>query len=606
MPVARTGASSAGNGSSRLLLAVALAAVSATLAFASSAAPAQAACGFRVSLPPDRASSLRATTSLSQPASFVVPSTARASRVFTARSVAEWLGGRAATALAEKTFLTGIEWVARMAGHRNTGERTLQQLGEIRGHLDQISGRLGRVEDRLEALISEERNGRLDAALRPLCEIADSQESLFTNYYEPLMKAGYRLAAILEKTPKLADRDDGSGISPRERVQFLLPRYLEEARVADRGNPARTLHRALVPNGHGTSVLSDYGLVLMTQRFLSTTDSKRLRNFHSGLADVRAVATWMSEEYWSRKPGFRDAVRARQKKIIKNNAVENRNLPRMIPPGVVVDLGDGGANRIAGRPMWYPPVAQDVGWLPPIQVGARFGSTISNSQVDRELATLNNLPRAVNNKPNLGSGWAAPTNQQVTALLSDRCVVDAADPTRFRNGVHCINAVGPNSGGNVAGYLQRANRGSAKWRQLFCQEGPCPQGAGPGGPTSPRHAFIWTRNIHTEMMFCGRNRSERRPPEFRRAVPAYSGFSTTAARPFVTAFPTLLGRTPPGVGRGVVDEATAFNRCDSWIAKMIREAPARKVWTSGILLATRYGGKQDLNPLNRIDFMAQR
>ena len=40
--------------------------------------------------------------------------------------------------------------------------------------------------------------------------------------------------------------------------------------------------------------------------------------------------------------------------------------------------------------------------------------------------------------------------------------------------------------------------------------------------------------------------------------------------------------------------------------KIIREAPARNLWTSGILLATRYANNQDLNPQNQIDFMAQR
>ena len=43
--------------------------------------------------------------------------------------VAGWLGARAATALAEKGFVTGFEAVLRAAGHQNAGEQTLAAAG---------------------------------------------------------------------------------------------------------------------------------------------------------------------------------------------------------------------------------------------------------------------------------------------------------------------------------------------------------------------------------------------------------------------------------------------------------------------------------------------
>lgn len=590
MPVARPGASSAGNRSWKLLLVAAFAALCVTFAFAESPAPAQAAaCGpIRVAIPPR-----------AQAANRMPLSSEATTSVITARGAAEWLGARAGTALAEKTFLTGIEWVARMAGHRNASEQTLQQLGEIRGHLDQISGRIGRVENRLDHLVSTVHNRALDDALRPLCAIARSQRSLFVNYYDPLMKAGYKLARILRSTSAWrANEDDGSGLTPQERVEVLLPAFMEHAATLELEDPADAVHTALIPNGRGTSVLSAYGRVLLTQRSLSTADSKRLRSFYQQLADVRAVATWMSEEYWSNKRGFQHVVRARQKALVADNAKEKLNLPPMIPPGVVIDLGQGGSDRATGQPMWFPPAEQDLSWLPRTTVGQRFGSSISLTQVDDRMAQLNG-------RRDLGGSWVVPTRTQLTALLSNGCRADRADPNRYRDNVPCTNAVGPNTGGNVAGYLQGLNQTNHKWRQLFCHQGPCPQGAGPGGASSPRHAFVWTRNTHTENMFCGNNVSDRRPREWRRALPTYTGMRTNESRHAWNAFPQLLGR-PPSAGRPGVREDVALNRCDSWVTKLIREAPARNIWTSGILLATRYANNHDLNQHNQIDYMAQR
>jgi hypothetical protein len=220
------------------------------------------------------------------------------------------------------------------------------------------------------------------------------------------------------------------------------------------------------------------------------------------------------------------------------------------------------------------------------------------TQVDDRMAQLNG-------RRDLGGGWVVPTRQQITALLSNGCRANRADPNRYRDNVPCANAVGPKTGGNVAGFLQGLNPTNHKWRQLFCQQGPCPQGAGPGGANSARNAFVWTRNTHTENMFCGNNLSDRRPREWRRALPTYTGMRTNESRHVWNAFPQLLGRPPSATRPGVRDDV-AFRRCDSWVTKLIREAPSRGIWTSGILLATRYSTNQDHNQHNQIDYMAQR
>lgn len=594
MTAARPGASRPGATgylriSLALLLAIGLSAFCSAIGLATAAAPAQAQTSSRSQAPACGVS--RGSVSPS-------PRVATGSKAVPLLAVGSWLGARAATALAEKGFLTGLEAIMRAAGHQNPAEQTLEQLDEIRGHLNEVSAQLSRVEGRLDGIASAINSHAFDADLRPLCAIARQQHSLFTEFYEPLIRAGYRLAETVKNDPKGADTPGDNGLTPRQEVQELLSVYLERSRLRDDEGDFQTLREALVPTGQGTPILQSYGRVLLGKRFLTRADSNSIRVLYRELAAVRAIATWMSEEYWSSRPAFGHLVRQRQHAMVNDNTVEENSLPRMIPEGVVIDLGTGGSTGTTGKPMWYPPAERDLGWLPPVTVGAAFGSTIRVTEVEQRLEQVNNS----HFRPEfeLGTGWAVPTKQQAEALLSEGCVADPADPTKFRGGVKCTSAVKPSTGGTVGGYLGRLDPNDRVWRRLFCTAG-CAPFTGPSA-SDFRHSFIWTNNTHTEHLVCGRKPEFLKSTFYRRAVPSYTGFSTTTSSLVWHAYPQFL-ENPPRRG---VEAQESFDLCDSWIRTLVREAPARNIALRGVLLATRYAGAQDLNPVSHIDYMAQR
>lgn len=164
----------------------------------------------------------------------------------------------------------------------------------------------------------------------------------------------------------------------------------------------------------------------------------------------------------------------------------------------------------------------------------------------------------------------------------------------------CANAVTPESGGTVAGYLYGMDPDNATWRQLFCT-GECSASVGPD-PARFRHAFIWTKDVHVQKMTCGWDAPFFKTIIWSRELRTYTGFRTTAKKPDWQAFPQLTGR-PPKRGRTAPE---SLNICDAWVTKLIREAPARDIELAGVLLATRYAGPDDLNPNSKIDFMGQR
>ncbi len=587
MSVARSGATREGAAVTVRSLALLLAAGLLCLAFAFAGSPARAEAA------PSRGSVCVGPG----PALPAPPRMATGSRIGFV-GVAGWLGARAATALAEKGFLTGLEAIMRAAGHRNAGEQTLERLEEIKGHLDEVSAQLGRVEGRLDGIAAAVHNQSFDNVLRPLCAISRAQQTLFVDFYKPMMNAGYRLAELLDsENPGQADQPDLSGVSPRERVDRLVAAFLERSRIRDEQDDFQTLHAALMPSGLGTPVLKAYGRVLMGKRTLTRADSRSLRVLYQELANLRAVATWMSEEYWSAKPAFEHLVNRRRQALIHYGPNEEVNLPPMIPPGVVIDLGSGGTERVTGQPMWFAPDAHDVEWMPAFTVGPQYGSTIQNDELSLRLQRLNSP--SFDPGAGYGGGWNVPTRQQFEALISNGCVVSRTDPKKFQDNVKCANAVTPESGGTVAGYLYEMDADNETWRQLFCTSG-CSASVGPD-PARFRHAFIWTKDVHVEKMTCGWDAPFFKTIIWSRELRTYTGFRTTAKKPDWQAFPQLTGR-PPKRGRTAPE---ALNICDAWVTKLIREAPARNIELAGVLLATRYAGPNDLNPNSKIDFMAQ-
>ncbi len=590
MPVARLGASRSG---AKLLLVVAVAAL--CLAVVASPAAANQLCGG-----PTR-------------------STSAAGRVATASSarrslgVVGWLGARAGTALAEKGFLTGIEWIGEVAGHQSAADQVLQELGGVRAHLGQATAQMNRVEGQLAGISDQIGNLAFENEMANLCAIVRQQRTLLAQYYDPMFKAVYRLAELRATHPRRVNVRDSEGLTLPERVQDLIGEFLHRAQLREEEGDFETLRHALVPSiSDRTSILSRYGRVLMSKRFLDREDSNNIRRLFRELSEVRAIATWMSCEFFSSRRSRRDLLDDRLEALVGDNQAEEENLPPMIPPGVVIDQGSAPRGSLVGRPMWFPPSPNDLGWLPVPMEGydpaTQSQFLIQDNGVEQRLQHLNNPPSTQLEVPGLGKGWKVPTRLQLEALLSNHCEVDPRDPEKLRDAVPCTSALSPATGGTVAGYLFNLHRSSiGNWRELFCTpSGPlprCPPAEGPGQGTV-RHLFVWTSDLHYERPICGGTSSgpeTENLPYFRQRWVTYTGYRTTATSLVWHAFPQLTARPRPAPRT----REAAFRVCDTLLANLFADAPSQSIQNKGVLLATRNVEPSDLNPHNRIDYMAQ-
>ena len=576
----------------KLLLPAALLAL-AVLAFGGTAAPAQAAGGSSCSGQARVSSSPVAQTSVSK------------------WDVAKWFGDKAGGALAGRAVNMAFDAFARATGlekilPETDAAKAVRLLEGIKGQLDDISERIDELSASVGQLITEERQYHLDAALSTLCSITTKQQVLFEQQYVPLVRSGTALVEILAgPNPQAADNAGPNGtLSPRVKFEKLRADFIRvyESKQLDLEAGIREIHAALVPGNLQTSVLAAYGQVLMSKRFLTREDSERLRSLYSDLADSAALASWMAAEFRASSPESDEALLNVFKTYVHNRDEEQESLPLMIPPGVVVDLGQVNATTTNGKPMWFPPEDEDVAWLP-----SNKGWGIDGiDDVDKEISALND-PKALGKIP--GGGWAVPTKAQMTALLSDGCIADPANKAKTTGGA-CKNAVGPKTGTTVAGYLQRLQPDDPTWQQLFCQSGPardCAPGVGPAAGGQPPHAFIWTSEAMGQKMKCGWTIIP--PAQSSRWYATYSGFRTLANSASQGLFPPLPEKVP---GYGLQNASIAYDYCDTYFAELARGAPNRKIppspWVSGIVLATRNTGTDDLNSTSSssVDYMAQR
>lgn len=511
-------------------------------------------------------------------------------------TVAEFLGAR----LAERGVNMGFDYVLRMSGASTAETRTLARLDGISEQVAGINTRLNQVMGAVGSLINERREAEFDRELRRLCGIA-TQQRLALQRYNAAVRAGVELGRILETENGLKRAEEpgpNNRISPRQRardrandfVQF----YGENALALEQG--IDELRTALIPGAQLRTALALYGDVLMTHRWLRRPDSKRMRALYDELAEMRALASWMSAEYWAAR---HDDVEVNRVLAEYNSDRKRalRKLPRMIPAGAVIDAGSVAARSVNGKPIWFAPVARDLGWVPRQPTASRPGEFFAVDEVPRELGELNRKQR-------LGTGWKAPTREQLEALLSTECAVDPADRGEFLGDGQCQNAVGRNS--NVARYLERLNP-AKNWQRLFCLDGAlveCPPDSGPlaSGPR-PRHLFIWTDDAQSQRIECGREDIPRRT--FWHRYSTYTGFRTTTDDQRHTLFPHLPRRSP---NFRVWVRSASLSECDRYFAHLVFDVAGvsrRNRYSEGVLLATRFTGKQDLSADGTIDYMAQ-
>lgn len=120
-----------------------------------------------------------------------------------------------------------------------------------------------------------------------------------------------------------------------------------------------------------------------------------------------------------------------------------------------------------------------------------------------------------------------------------------------------------------------------------------------------RHAFVWTDEVHSQRILCGSGAFARR---FYERYDTYTGFRTFARGPQHALFPHLPPESPSRQTQS--NPTTSRYHCDIYLRNLAlgRQNPTRPrdPYLEGILLATRFTGKEDRSKDGTVDYMGQR
>lgn len=516
--------------------------------------------------------------------------------------ITEFLKSRIGGAGVEWIAGLGFSWFGEVTGLKkkilpNSPERQmLRKLEQMKEQLDDISRRIDAVSASIANLTAEIRQGAFTEKLEALCAVADDQRNAFKRYAAAI-RAAVKLGQLLATNADTAEIDAAREAALK--AKELFTDFYNAGPKVEGG--VGVLRAALVPKGEQRTIFKLFGEVLLTHRFLTTADSEALLALYPEFSNVRALASWMAAEFWASKKQAPEVDEVLQSFLTDTKEAEAM-LPRKIPPGVLIDLGDAAgkgetAKNANEKPMWFAPTGKDLGWLPENVLPSPPG-TIVIREVDERLKQLNEPGK--DDRKDLGKGWAAPSKSQFTALISKDCTADPREPKSFEAGrERCTTAL--KKGQNVAGYLLSQMEDDNTWQQLFCQSGPkltCAEGVAPTGP----HAFVWTNESFGQTIECGHQLFPY-PKTFTRRYYTYSGMRTLAEGPSPDVFPHL-----PQKSRyyQVSDEGPSLLACDEYLNELAfgRPPTPRNSLVEGVLLATRFTGSQDL--ARGIDYMGQR
>ncbi len=338
---------------------------------------------------------------------------------------------------------------------------TLAKLKEINGKLDDISRGIDKLTDAANKILAEERMAFFRTELRELCGYAIDQQTVYTLYYAPMVRAAAALAnSDSPDSPTdctFKDPEKNRCLTPREIAQASRDAFVAayDKNAVNLVAQIAKLHAALMPGLN--SVIGAKGLTIMAaSRFLTASDQQDLLQLYSDFHEVEALAAWMATEYWvsqaskqTRPYTFETII----KDYIDNTADEQDGLPLKIPSNAVVDLGDVNATTTDGKPMWAPATTGDESWLPAVPNNDLW----SSDNVAHAIAGVNASPDV------RGNDWTVPTRMQLTALLSTGCAADPGNPLRYVT--TCKNSIPAN--GSIRNYLVALNH-DRDWQSLFC------------------------------------------------------------------------------------------------------------------------------------------
>jgi len=365
-------------------------------------------------------------------------------------AIAKWLLDKAAGVGAGQAF----SFIFSAIGLNNLFPRdaTSAQLGEIKAQLSIISTQLAQVQATLDSLIVDVRRSDFDVKLIALREKSNRLRTLLRGPFTRVVDA----AADLEKLRE--------GVSTPEQIeqaqQAVNARRFEFLQDFDRccQSLADDIHAYLVP-GPASSVLASFGrLKLGEKRYLTSADSADIRALYNMVAESEALASWMTMERMipadpatvlpGTFPGSISEFNRVRREFLSFRVAEARNLPPMIPPGVVVDAGPSPRNSTNNVSMWVP-----------ASRNLRFQPGVSGvGTVPAALADLNNRDAEGFND------WRIPSQSAVTALLAG---LTSNDKT-------------PN------GYLSGLNPASPAWQQIDKDSWP----------------FVWSNNTVNQSVSC--------------------------------------------------------------------------------------------------------
>ena len=538
-----------------------------------------------------------------------------------------------------KAFDLGFLKIAELTGldrifSGDQSNEILDELHDIKEELDAISEQLSNMQAFNNGIYSQLIQAEIKTDVEALCGMKNQLEDAFNIFYLDYIVKGLTLGNALK----------AYGANPTQQnqdVRDAARRSLEQAKTnfVNRFNGnnmidfSKEIHQRLAISTTDTgtrSLLQAYGQLRMAnKRYLTSADSDALRDVYDGFAQVEMLAATLATEYLY-AIGNSDPTQLIEKYGIQQE-FELESLPKSIPEGVVIDLGSDRTARLVGnahnKPIWFVPSIDAQCWQPSQTSTFRFphvGTVFPVcDEVGSVLAALNELrPGDV-----LGPGWGVPSMVQLTALMSEQCLANPADPTKFLAGkAQCSSPLGGNGTNTVRDYLKSLNP-TLPWQLAFCDP--------KRDPGCPEKNHVWTQDFKIQRFRCGR---ELAPPwsYTARDYRMRTGYSLSATNTNdlaglgrcswwsdacsggtnVPGFP-LLPKDFPGYD-GRTNDDNSHWECDRYVWEMyFGAAPGQdgKIYfrvpspdRRGVLIATRYTGDFDLRPTlqaGSIDYMAQ-
>jgi uncharacterized protein YjbI with pentapeptide repeats len=382
------------------------------------------------------------------------------------KTIAKLVGPSLVKQIAEKAgskaLSLGANFLLKMAGIDTSGQAEVYaRLDAIKAQLEEIKVQIDEVQKSVNALSENVLAGiaqqRFDALRQQVTYITAGYGAKYLQlvtsnkrYFEAWKAANGNKAAPAVK--------DALATLQTDRYNFYLY-YNQPATLG----AWRGIHGFLVDDSNSSSIIAAKAAVMIQRkRYLTSADSQELRNLYYGLQAEEALAFNMVAEAsipcadaadcealkGSGAPGFDNYTALNSVLIDYQNAsvMEARQLPPMIPVGVIVDnVGGGGTNR---KQEWVP----QPGGIPSI-VPKNDSTAYLNEIIARSVDPLGSDRRPV-------TEYALPTKQQLTDLLAVSTTTSAVN-----------RGFTPNTSQTLNAWLSTLDS-SAKWQAIATRKSP--------------------------------------------------------------------------------------------------------------------------------------